>query len=194
MKHMVVIEKGKASYGAHVPDLHGCIAVGPSREEVLRLICETDIDNLHITIDKEGARAYSKVSYPLRYGRFSEIKTPEYVFQFNLNGELKFINGRGKGWPDRSEWLKRTITDDWVYYSAGGYDGSYDSFGEYYIPRLSYPSNNINSSDPFNDNAVMSAIKAWGRLHENLTDLNSGSLEAVAKLFTTVKSKLADLG
>jgi hypothetical protein len=136
----------------------------------------SDIDNLHITIDKEGASAYSKVSYPLRYGRFAEIKTPEYIFQFNLNGELKFINGRGKGWPDRSEWLKRTITNDWVYYSAGGYDGPYDCFGEYYVPCLSYPSNNINSSDPFNDDAVISAIKAWGRLHKNLTDLNSSSL------------------
>ena len=40
MKYMVVIEKGEASYGAHVPDLPGCIAVGQSREEVLKLIRE----------------------------------------------------------------------------------------------------------------------------------------------------------
>ena len=40
MKYMVVIEKGKTSYGAHVPDLPGCIAVGQSREEVLRLVRE----------------------------------------------------------------------------------------------------------------------------------------------------------
>jgi len=26
MKYMVVIEKGKTGYGAHVPDLPGCIA------------------------------------------------------------------------------------------------------------------------------------------------------------------------
>ena len=38
MKYMVVIEKGEASYGAHVPDLPGCMAVGQSREEVLKLI------------------------------------------------------------------------------------------------------------------------------------------------------------
>ncbi len=37
---MVVIEKGAASYGAHVPDLPGCIASGQSREEVLGLIRE----------------------------------------------------------------------------------------------------------------------------------------------------------
>ncbi|MFZ2446863.1 MAG: type II toxin-antitoxin system HicB family antitoxin [Syntrophobacteraceae bacterium] len=40
MKYMVVIEKGEASYGAHVPDLPGCIAVGQSREEVLGLVRE----------------------------------------------------------------------------------------------------------------------------------------------------------
>ncbi len=40
MKYMVVIEKGEASYGAHVPDLPGCIAVGQSREEVLKLVRE----------------------------------------------------------------------------------------------------------------------------------------------------------
>ena len=50
MKYMVVIEKGEASYGAHVPDLPGCIAVGQSREEVLKLIREAI--ELHI----EGLR------------------------------------------------------------------------------------------------------------------------------------------
>jgi len=40
MKYMVVIEKGPSSYGAHVPDLPGCIAVGETREEVLELIKE----------------------------------------------------------------------------------------------------------------------------------------------------------
>jgi len=116
------------------------------------------------------------VSFPLRYGRYAEIKSPEHVFQFNLNGELKFINGTGNSWPNRSEWLKRTITDDWVYYSAGGYDGPFDCFGEYYLPCLRYPTNNINSHDPFKDEAVISAITAWDLLHKKLTQLNSGSL------------------
>jgi len=40
MKYVVVIEKGESSYGAHVPDLPGCIAVGDSKEEVLELIRE----------------------------------------------------------------------------------------------------------------------------------------------------------
>ena len=40
MKYVVVIEKGESSYGAHVPDLPGCIAVGDTKEEVLELIKE----------------------------------------------------------------------------------------------------------------------------------------------------------
>ncbi len=37
---MVVIEKGEKGYGAHVPDLPGCIAAGETREEVISLIKE----------------------------------------------------------------------------------------------------------------------------------------------------------
>ncbi|MCP5111324.1 MAG: type II toxin-antitoxin system HicB family antitoxin [bacterium] len=40
MRYMVVVEKGPTSYGAHVPDLPGCIAVGESHDEVLKLIRE----------------------------------------------------------------------------------------------------------------------------------------------------------
>lgn len=40
MKYAVVIEHGTDSYGASVPDLPGCIAVAPTRDEVERLIQE----------------------------------------------------------------------------------------------------------------------------------------------------------
>lgn len=40
MRYMVVIEKGEKGYGAHVPDLPGCIAAGETREEVINLIKE----------------------------------------------------------------------------------------------------------------------------------------------------------
>jgi predicted RNase H-like HicB family nuclease len=39
-RYMVVVERGPTSWGAHAPDLPGCIAVGETREEVLRLIRE----------------------------------------------------------------------------------------------------------------------------------------------------------
>ncbi|MBV6417315.1 MAG: hypothetical protein CMLOHMNK_01962 [Steroidobacteraceae bacterium] len=38
MEYLVVVEKGKTSYGAYVPDLPGCVAVGDTRREVLKLI------------------------------------------------------------------------------------------------------------------------------------------------------------
>jgi len=40
MKYAVVIEEGPKSFGAYVPDLPGCIAVGETRAEVLQLIQE----------------------------------------------------------------------------------------------------------------------------------------------------------
>lgn len=40
MRYMVVVERGETSWGAHVPDLPGCIAIGETRDEALRLIRE----------------------------------------------------------------------------------------------------------------------------------------------------------
>ena len=40
MRYLVILEKGPASYGAHVPDLPGCVAVGETEDEVLALIRE----------------------------------------------------------------------------------------------------------------------------------------------------------
>jgi predicted RNase H-like HicB family nuclease len=40
MRYLVIIEKGESSWGAHVPDLPGCIAVAETRQEVLALIKE----------------------------------------------------------------------------------------------------------------------------------------------------------
>ncbi|MEH2417272.1 type II toxin-antitoxin system HicB family antitoxin [Nostoc sp.] len=40
MRYTVVIEKGETSYGAYVPDLPGCVAVGETLEEVKQMITE----------------------------------------------------------------------------------------------------------------------------------------------------------
>jgi predicted RNase H-like HicB family nuclease len=40
VQYLVVLEKGQKGYGAYVPDLPGCIAVGDTKEEVLHLIRE----------------------------------------------------------------------------------------------------------------------------------------------------------
>lgn len=52
-RYMVVVEHGPSSWGAHVPDLPGCIAVGETRAEVLHLIREAI--ELHIAgLREEG--------------------------------------------------------------------------------------------------------------------------------------------
>ncbi|NOS90047.1 MAG: type II toxin-antitoxin system HicB family antitoxin [Methylococcaceae bacterium] len=40
MRYRVIVEKGESSYGAFVPDLPGCIAVGETEQEVIELIQE----------------------------------------------------------------------------------------------------------------------------------------------------------
>ena len=40
MRYLVVIEEGPDSFGAYVPDLPGCVAVGATRAEVSALIHE----------------------------------------------------------------------------------------------------------------------------------------------------------
>ncbi len=40
MRYVVIVEQGESSFGAYVPDLPGCVAVGETREEALWLIRE----------------------------------------------------------------------------------------------------------------------------------------------------------
>ncbi len=56
MEFLVVVEKGTRGYGAYVPDLPGCVAVGDTRRRVLKLI--RDGISLHI-------RAMRKAGEPL---------------------------------------------------------------------------------------------------------------------------------
>ena len=65
---MVVIEKGESSWGAHIPDLPGCIAVGETREEAVRLIREA-ID-FHIERLKEEGEP---VPHPTSEIEFVEV-------------------------------------------------------------------------------------------------------------------------
>lgn len=51
MEYLVVIEEGATSFGAYVPDLPGCVAVGATRDEVRTLIQEA------IEFQIEGLRA-----------------------------------------------------------------------------------------------------------------------------------------
>jgi predicted RNase H-like HicB family nuclease len=54
MEYLVVLEKGKSSYGAYVPDLPGCVAAGQTRREVMKLIREAIA--LHIETLRESGQ------------------------------------------------------------------------------------------------------------------------------------------
>jgi predicted RNase H-like HicB family nuclease len=60
MRYLVIIEESPRSYGAHVPDLPGCIAVGETREEVLTLIREAI--ELHLEGLKEDGQPIPRPS------------------------------------------------------------------------------------------------------------------------------------
>jgi len=68
MRYMVVIEKGSSSYGAFVPDLPGCIAVGETEAEALMHIEEA------IQFHLEDMRAGGlQIPQPASKGTFVEV-------------------------------------------------------------------------------------------------------------------------
>ena len=141
------------------------------------------LNDLKITIDKQGANRYTKASYPVRYGRFCEIKTPQYLFQYNLNGELKTIRGLNSDWPHPAEWLKRTDANDWVFYSVGRYHRLFSFLGEYYLPCFSYPSNSLWGYNPFGEFTIQKALAAGSRLEADLRPLFTNGVPSRIKDF-----------
>lgn len=129
------------------------------------------LEDLTVNLYKKGAQRYTKVSYPIKYGCYTEIIHPEYYFSFNLNQEVKYIQGKNSSWPHPSEWLKRTPGNDWIYYYSGGYNDMYDCLGEYYLPCFNYPTNSLWKRKPFADQSVLSAIQAWKNLRIRLKDI-----------------------
>lgn len=70
IRYMVVVERGDANWGAHVPDLPGCVAVGENREAVLQLIREAI--EFHIDgLKRDGL----PVPEPSSEGEFVEVGT-----------------------------------------------------------------------------------------------------------------------
>jgi len=144
----------------------------------------SNLNNLAIIVEKQGPAKIIKASLPLRYGKYSEIKTSEYEFRFNLNGEIKFIRGLNMKWPHPAEQLKRTDGNDWVYYSVGdksGGDGIISWLGEYYLPCLPYPNNSVWEVNYFSNPDIMNAFGAWSQLYANLYEKRGAGLHSKAK-------------
>lgn len=64
MRYLVVVEEGPTSFGAHVPDLPGCVAVAQTRDEALTLIREAI--EFHIEGLKRGGSQFLHRRQPAR--------------------------------------------------------------------------------------------------------------------------------
>ena len=64
MRYAVIIENGPTSYGAHVPDLPGCVAVAETRDEVCALI-QKAIELYVEALEEEGLPVPQPQSYEL---------------------------------------------------------------------------------------------------------------------------------
>ena len=65
MRYAVIIEEGESSFGAYVPDLPGCAAVGETKEEVLQLIHEAI--EFHLEGLREDGMPIPKPSSSIEY-------------------------------------------------------------------------------------------------------------------------------
>ena len=131
--------------------------------------------DIRIHLRKRGSDQYTKASYPLRYGVFSEIETKDAILQFNLNGEIIQAKGKGREWPDPQEWLKRTVGNDWIYYSTGGYAGVFEAIGEYYLPNTPYPTNSLIGGRPLSLPPVARITGSWHDLLRETADRAGGA-------------------
>ena len=125
---------------------------------------------LSIELNCCGTKEYTKVSFPVKYGIFSRIETCDYIFEFNLNHEICHAKSKKRTWLHPSEWLKRTMGDDWVYYSTGGYSGVFEALGEYYLPNLTYPTNSLLGGKPFEETEIDGIVSNWHEIISQLSD------------------------
>lgn len=70
MRYTVIVEEGSTGWGAYVPDLPGCVAVGQTREEALLLIREA------IEFHLEGLKEQGEQApVPHSFGEMVEVRT-----------------------------------------------------------------------------------------------------------------------
>jgi len=68
IRYVVILERSKNRFGAYLPDLPGCVAVGETKEEALRLIGEAV--ELHLESLREDGLPIPK---PSSSGEYVEV-------------------------------------------------------------------------------------------------------------------------
>lgn len=131
-----------------------------------------------LTPQKKGSTVYTKMSYPVHCGLYSVLETDHHVFHFNLNNEIIRAKAKGDVWGHPHEWMKRTVGNDWVFYSTGGYTGVFEATGEYYLPNFRYPTNSILGGQPFRLQEIHSLAENWHQILLELLDKLEFTLSA----------------
>ena len=153
-------------------------------------------DNCRIAIEKQGSPRYTRMSFPVHCGIFTEMATDSFVFHFNLNAEIIRARMKGSTWAHPHEWLKRTRGDDWVYYSTGGYTGVFEATGEYYLPNFAYPTNNLLGGHPFTHKEIAGLTQSWHdrlvRAGERMPQASAAEKSFLTAALANTPSLLAD--
>ncbi len=135
-----------------------------------------------LNLEKKSNTSYAKMSFPVHCGIYTILETDHYIFHFNLNHEIIRIKDKSGSWNHPHEWLQRTMGNDWVYYSTGGYTGVFEATGEYYLPNFQYSSNSVLGGNPFSSNAIRNTLDNWYSELESLVDTKSQSQEDITFL------------
>lgn len=142
-------------------------------------------NHLRITLQKTGSRNYTRMSFPIHSGIFTEVETRDYLLHFNLNDEIVRAKGKGRSWPHPHEWLKRNMGNDWIYYSTGGYTGVFEATGEYYLPNLPYTTNGLLGGNPFKDEGVGELISSWPEILHRIRESQDKLPEEICDFLTS---------
>jgi hypothetical protein len=130
-----------------------------------------------------------KADFPVRYGEYSRVSTKTLTMDFDRNGRIRFLQGRGDGWPHPLEYLKRTDGNDWVYYGLSEYGDFLDLYGEHYLPCTRYVTNRPLGGEPFGLACVNQALAVWHEacmsVHGNRWILDVGARELVEQIART---------
>jgi predicted RNase H-like HicB family nuclease len=70
-KYLAVVEKAEGNYSAYLPDVDGCVAMGNTVEETLRLLTEALASHFELMVE-EGY----DIPEPLTVADFVEVNVP----------------------------------------------------------------------------------------------------------------------
>ena len=109
MRYAVIIEEGKDSFGAYVPDLPGCVAVAETREEAIKLI--EDAIEFHVEGLRDGGAPIpapsSSIIYAAGHATYNIVRdaSDRWVWQLvAANGRL--IATSSESYKTRAECLE----------------------------------------------------------------------------------------